>query len=150
MTIQDFTLGFRESRLAWASESDSSAGLAGAGTTGDSAGMGLGSCSTMAPGCLTAGLSIAASITDFTPADFMEPVDFTAAGFVALILERSAASIVEGLPEASRLAAGRASLEDFIVADFMVEASEVFTEAEAVAGNSARLLPTDFRLLHTD
>ena len=137
MAILDFTSEFLESRLAWALGLASLVGLAGAGDTGDTVGMAPGSCSTMAPGHLTAGLSpIEASITpafvavgstveDFTAADFMEREGFTA----ALILERSAASIMEGLPGAFLLAARRVSAEDF---------TGVSTAAEVVEGNSPR------------
>jgi hypothetical protein len=97
----------------------------------------------MAPGHLTAGLSpIEASITpafvavgstveDFTAAGFMEMADFMEReGFTAaLILERSAASIMEGLPGAFLLAARRVSAEDF---------TGVSTAAEVVEGNSPR------------
>ena len=59
------------------------------------------------------------AVVDFMPADFM----------AALILERSAASITEGLPGAFLLAARRVSAEDF---------TGVSTAAEVVEGNSPR------------
>src|ERR1700756_1699535 len=105
--IRDFTSGYPESRLAWALELASLAGLAGDGDTGASVGMAVvESCSTMAPGYLTAECSpIAASITaDFMVADsmvadfmvgagFMAPRDFPAEG--APIWRLSGASIME-------------------------------------------------------
>jgi hypothetical protein len=88
----------------------------------------------MAAGYLTAEFSlIAASVTraDFMVVGFMERADFMERErfMVALVLERSAASIMEGLPEASLRAGGRVSAEDFMEA-------EDSTAVVAVGGNS--------------
>ena len=115
--IRDFTSGYPESRLAWASELASLAGLVGDGDTGASVGMAVvESCSTMAPGYLTAECSpIAASITvdfmvaDSVVADFMAPRDFTAE--VAPIRELSVASIMEETRTAFPHAGNPASVE---------------------------------------
>jgi len=105
--IPDCTSGFPESRLVWALELGSLAGLAGDGDTGDSVGMAAGSCSTMAAGYLTAESSpTVASLTapDFMEADFTEEADSTVAvdfmAQVARIPARSAALVMEVTPEA--------------------------------------------------
>jgi hypothetical protein len=130
MPIRDFTLEVRESISAWALELDSLAGLAGVGGIGDTAGMALESCLIMAPGRLTAGLSIADFMAaafmaeDFTAAasmtvvfmetaDFMERVDFMA----ALIQERSVASIMGGWQAASAIVDDQASVGIFMEAE---------------------------------
>lgn len=143
MHIPDFTLGVRELCLALDLASDSLVDLAGDGDTGGSVGMALGSCSTVAHGCLIAEFSrIADSIT---AVDFMAEADFMGAGgstaVPALTPERLADLIMEEQPEASLLAGNRASVEAFTGAG-------VSTAAEAVVtGNKAQLLQGHWKIV---
>src|ERR1017187_140118 len=133
-----------ELRLVSALESASLAGLAGAGDTGDTTGIITGSLSTTAPTSPTAEFSSIAIIS-IAPVDFMvvalrgaeaSPHRATASR-PAPTQAHSAASIMEESQEASLPAGSRASVEAFMVE---VSEAEVFTEGEAVAGNSVRLL----------
>src|SRR5437867_3053029 len=76
--IRGCTSRGQDSHGGWALELASSAGLAGVGDIGDTIGITTGSCSTTTATYPTAESS-STVITSVTPADFMEPTDFTAA-----------------------------------------------------------------------
>jgi hypothetical protein len=133
--VQACSLTVPELRLASALESASLADLAGDGNTGDTIGITMGSSSTTAPISLTAECSSVAT-TSIAPAGSrvvaspgteVSPHRATASR-PAPTPAHSAASIMEESQEAFLFEGSRASVE--------VSEAEVFTEAEAVAGNS--------------
>src|SRR6266446_2803868 len=139
--------------LASALESASSAGLAGAGDTGDTTGVVMEFSSTTAATFRTAESSSIAT-TSIAPADFMEPTDFMAgeredSRVASMDLRRRTASLVripghsvvlimEESREASHLVGSRALAEASTEVEVSTEA-EGATEA-AVTGKSVQLL----------
>ena len=128
------------------SELASLADLAGDGDTGATTGTTTGSCLTTAPTPRIAESSLIA-ITLIAPVDFMAvalaAVEVSAHrgmdSRLARIPERSAASIMEELPEASRLADSPASAEVFMGAEVSMG-----VEVAAVGGNTILAVePTD-------
>src|ERR1700722_3948547 len=152
--IRDFTLGFRESRLALVLELASLVALAGAGDTGDTIGIITTFVSIATPMYPTAEFSPIAT-TSIAPVAFMEPTDFMTeeregspvasmdsphrTPRPAFILEPSAALIMEESPEASPPAASRALAEVSMAEVSEVEASTV---AEVATGNSVQIPQT--------
>lgn len=129
--IQACTLAVRESHSALALESDSLAGLAGAGVIGDTIGI-TELCSTTTATCPTAE-SLSIVTTSIVQVDFMVEVlvvrEVSVAprmDSVARILAHSAGLIMEGQREAFHLAVSRASAEAFTE---VVEGSTAVAEA---------------------
>src|ERR1700684_824786 len=153
--IPGSTSAVRELHSASALASAFLADSAGAGTTGDTIGITTESFTTTTPTSLTAESS--STTTSIAPVDFMEEPDFTAAALGStaphqgsmdsrrrmrspgLILARSVALITEEPPAAFPHAGSRAS----VVSMVEVSEAEVFTEAEAVAGNPVQLQMND-------
>src|SRR6267143_150431 len=125
--IRDSFLLVLESRLGWALESDSMAGLAGDGTTGDQTGITTMSFTTTTRTSLTAEFSSTVT-TSIAREDFAEEVDFEA------VVDFTAALRAAG---ASPLVGNRAPVEVSTEAeDFMVAAVVMVAE---VTGKSVRL-----------
>lgn len=153
--IPGSTSAVRELHSALALASAFLADSAGAGVTGDTIGT-TESCTTITATYPTAESSSTVT-TSIAPVGFMAQPDFTAAarGSTALaqgsmdsrrrmrspgpILARSAALITEEPPEDFPLAGSRASGVSMVE----VSEAEVFTEAEAVAGNPVQLQMND-------
>src|ERR1700733_7520180 len=144
--ILDSTLAVRESRLASALESASLAGLAGAGDTGATTGVGMEFSSTTTATFPTAEFSSIATIS-IPPADFMEAGDFTEAVafivpvvFMAETPEASAAADMD-LPRhiaslVSTQAHSAASITEESRGAFPLAGSPALAEASTEAADS--------------